>query len=141
MCQGETPIISIDMVINPLVGVYIPIIRIPVIKGGMSLSPIDIYIYIWSLDLGTYDLIQNMGFPRRFMSPLSGVTWESSDRMLKLGINAGAAKALKKKQKKTQRSKLGWHDILGGGFNIFIPIWEWFPIWLMFFKWVGSTTN
>ena len=51
-----------------------------------------------------------MGFPRRFMSPLSGVTWESSDRMLKLGINAGAAKALKKKTKK-KRSVLNSGDM------------------------------
>ena len=26
-------------------------------------------------------------------------------------------------------------------FFIFTPIWERFPIWLIFFKWVGSTTN
>ena len=35
---------------------------------------------------------------------------------------------------------------LGGGFNfqiffIFIPIWGRFPFWLIFLRWVGSTTN
>ena len=39
MCQG----------INPIVGVYIPIIRIP-IKGGMTIPNIG------SLDHGTYDI-------------------------------------------------------------------------------------
>ena len=37
------------MVINPLVGVYIPIIRIP-IKGGMTIPNIATF------DHGTYDL-------------------------------------------------------------------------------------
>ena len=30
-----------DGKLNPIVGIYIPIIRIPVIKGWMSLSPIQ----------------------------------------------------------------------------------------------------
>ena len=35
-------------------------------------------------------------------------------------------------------------QILGGGFKyflIFTPSWGRFPVWLMFFRWVGSTTN
>ena len=38
------------MVINPIVGVYIPIIRIP-IKGGMTISNIVTF------DHGTYDIL------------------------------------------------------------------------------------
>ena len=38
------------MVINPIVGVYIPIIRIP-IKGGMTISNIATF------DQGTYNII------------------------------------------------------------------------------------
>ena len=44
MCHGLNPhyfhIIG-DKLINPIVGVYIPIIRIPYFKGWMSLSPIQ----------------------------------------------------------------------------------------------------
>ena len=41
VCQGLNShyFHRLGMAINPIVGVYIPIIRIP-IKGGMSLSPI-----------------------------------------------------------------------------------------------------
>ena len=39
----------VGMVINPIVGVYIPIIRIP-IKGGMTIPNIT------SLDPGTYSI-------------------------------------------------------------------------------------
>ena len=43
-CAGVDPLplfsYSRDKLINLLVGFYLPIIRIPVIKGGMSLSPI-----------------------------------------------------------------------------------------------------
>ena len=40
------------MVINPIVGVYIPIIRIPVIKGGRSPIP-----NATSLDPGSYVIV------------------------------------------------------------------------------------
>ena len=36
------------MVINPIIGVYIPIIRIP-IEGGMSLSPIKRDFWPWHI--------------------------------------------------------------------------------------------
>ena len=42
------------------------------------------------------------------------------------------------------KAKRCGEDILGGGFKHFLfspPIWGRFPIWLIFFKWVGSTTN
>ena len=50
------------------------------------------------------------------MSPLSGVTWESPDRMLKLGINSGAAKDLKKTPAKrsVQNPDMTFHEILIG---------------------------
>ena len=51
MCQGLNShcFPMVGMVINPIVGVYIPIIRIP-IKGGMTIPNIG------SLDPGTYIL-------------------------------------------------------------------------------------
>ena len=42
----------VGMVINLIVGVYIPIIRIPVIKGGMTIPNIATF------DHGTYTLIK-----------------------------------------------------------------------------------
>ena len=50
------------MVINPIVGVYIPIIRIP-IKGGMTIPNITTF------DHGTYD---DVVFSRVFPAILTG---------------------------------------------------------------------
>ena len=60
MCQGRsTPIISIYIIgdgkLNPIVGVYIPIIRIP-IKGGMTIPNIAIHRCTakWSFGIGCF---------------------------------------------------------------------------------------
>ena len=58
MCQGRsTPIISIKygMVINPIVGVYTPIIRIP-IKSGMTIPNIATFDHGTHVSIGTRDL-------------------------------------------------------------------------------------
>ena len=73
-------------------------------------------------------------FSTRFAWNVPRLFWRNSEAPRNF-LRCGQSKAREAMKKKL---------VLGGGFKyffMFIPIWGRFPFWLIFFRWVGSTTN